>query len=72
MKKDFKTLRREYEAKGWTIARTSGGSHTMWRHPSGKGQVTVAGTPSDWRSFHNTVADLKRVEKTYGNGKGVK
>ncbi len=63
-KQDLKKLMREKAAQGWEIQTTRGG-HFRLRHASG-GCVTFPSTPSDHRSFKNTLADVKRIERAAG------
>jgi len=61
MNKDLKTLIQKYRERGWTIDKTGRG-HWCFKGPHGELAYT-AGTPSDWRSFHNLKAKLNREER---------
>lgn len=57
--KDVRDLIKELHRQGFETSRTSKG-HIRVR----KDGVTVsvfAGTPSDWRSWRNSIADLRRA-----------
>lgn len=53
-------------AAGWTIRRTRRG-HLLWTAPDGT-RVVTAGTPSDWRSLRNDLAQLRRAGLTVRDG----
>jgi predicted RNA binding protein YcfA (HicA-like mRNA interferase family) len=50
------------ELKGFGFeGRISGGSHIQLRHPRMTGLITVASTPSEYRSTKNSRAQIKRA-----------
>ncbi len=58
MKKDFAKLIKELEANGYRVRRTSKGHYQVLK---GNRSITYfAGTPSDRRSWDNSMAPLKR------------
>lgn len=56
--KDFKKVIREAEKQGWRVEMTRNG-HWRFYAPDGVNIVHAAGTPSDYKSFDNTVARLR-------------
>jgi predicted RNA binding protein YcfA (HicA-like mRNA interferase family) len=58
MPSEIQALLRNVKAAGWQVS-VSGGNHLKLRHPSGR-IITMAATPSDWRSFANARATLRR------------
>ena len=57
--KDFRKVIREAERQGWRVEQTKGG-HWRFYAPDGVNIVHAAGTPSDRRSFDNTIAQLRK------------
>ena len=53
-------LIKEAGAAGWTVTLRPGG-HLMLTHPLADRAVFTSATPSDWRSYHNTMAELRRA-----------
>lgn len=60
MNKDLRKLLKAVEDQGFTARRTSGG-HWQIRGTDGRVVAVIAGTPSDVRSWKNTIADLRRA-----------
>ena len=60
MDKDTKRLMKELARQGFSIRTTKKG-HSMVFGPDGKSVTTFAGTPSDRRSWLNSLAPLKRA-----------
>lgn len=58
--KERNNLIREAEAAGWIVDRTSKG-HLRFVHPEASKFVVTAYTPSDWRSYKNARAAMKRA-----------
>ena len=60
MKKELKKMMKQAVAQGWKVEPTRNG-HTKWI-PADKSQdmVIAASTPSDFRSWKNLTAQLKR------------
>ena len=54
----FAELKRLLEEHGFTV--TNGTGHPKAHHPAHPGQIVLPGTPSDHRSYENTVADIRR------------
>jgi predicted RNA binding protein YcfA (HicA-like mRNA interferase family) len=55
-------LTRALLAKGWTLRYLRNG-HLRLEHPGGVHSVVIPGTPSDWRSWRNFRADVRRIER---------
>jgi hypothetical protein len=53
--------------QGWRAE--PGTRHLRLLAPDGQGVVTIAGTPSDWRAIHNTVAQLRRHGFSWAAGR---
>lgn len=49
---------------GWKGRRMTAGSHLRLQHISSGQQLTVAGTPGDRRGLLNTMARIKRAERS--------
>ncbi|ENO74699.1 hypothetical protein C664_19211 [Thauera sp. 63] len=60
--KEMNCLIRKLVREGWGFRR--GGKHGKLSHPSGWPIVTVAKSPSDWRSLENFRRDLRRAESS--------
>jgi hypothetical protein len=58
--KDFKKVIREAEAQGWRVEPTKNG-HWRFYAPNGRDIVHAAGTPSDYRSLENFLAQMRRA-----------
>lgn len=59
MPKEYKEIIRELERQGWRLVR--GTRHWKAFPPDKKKpMVTIPGTPSDYRSIKNTIAQLRR------------
>jgi hypothetical protein len=54
-------LVREYRRRGWTIERTNG-QHFKWVPPNGAEIFYTSSTPSDYRSYANVQAHIKRAQ----------
>ena len=59
MNKDMKKIIAQVEAQGGSVRITSKG-HILFRDRDGRAVATAAGTPSDPRSWKNTLAALRR------------
>lgn len=57
--KDINQVIRQLIRQGWSFRR--GGKHGRITHPDGKRALTVAKSPSDFRSFDNFQRDLRRM-----------
>lgn len=66
MKRDLHKLIEQVVARGWEVAKTSGG-HLRWKHPSGS-IVFTSSTPSDRRALKNIETHLRRVERQNEQG----
>jgi hypothetical protein len=60
MNKDLQALIKKAEAQGFTY-RVTGKGHVMFKDADGKPVSTFSGTPSDGRSWKNSLARLKRA-----------
>lgn len=56
----------EARLRGWQVERTRNG-HLRLRHPTGA-LVFASTTPGSWRAGRQLRADLRRVERTCGEG----
>lgn len=59
MGSDLKKLIKALEAQGFTVEPTKGGHYTVRK--DGRRVATLAGTPSDRRSWLNSLAQLRRA-----------
>jgi len=59
MHKDLKKIAKALEAQGFTTEETKRGHLMVFR--DGRLVATFSGTPSDWRSMKNSLADAKRA-----------
>lgn len=59
--KQINSLVKELLASGWSLVR--GRKHTKLRSPSGK-LVVISSSPSDYRTYKATLADIRRAEGT--------
>jgi predicted RNA binding protein YcfA (HicA-like mRNA interferase family) len=57
--KDIDQLIRQLIRQGWSFRR--GGKHGRIIHPDGRQTLTVANSPSDYRSLRNFQRDLRRI-----------
>ncbi len=57
--KELDQLIRQLVRQGWHFRR--GGKHGRLTHPNGRPTMTVAKSPSDRRSFHNFLCDLRKA-----------
>lgn len=64
MADDTEVFIKEMTGRGWKADKTSGG-HWKCTHPLAPRPVFTSGTPSDWRSFENFKAEIKRLEKVF-------
>lgn len=60
MEKELRRILDAIEAAGFTVDRTSRG-HWLVRDTEGRAVTTLAGTPSDHRSWMNAIARLRRA-----------
>lgn len=60
-------LKRSALAQGWRYSKTSGGHHQFYA-PNKHDIVTIAGTPSDHRGWHNAMASMRRAGYVEPNG----
>jgi hypothetical protein len=51
---------REAERLGWSVSVRDGG-HLALTHPDASKTVFTSATPSDWRSYENTFAEMRRA-----------
>jgi hypothetical protein len=58
-KKDIRRLLKDLARQGFTTNRTSRGHVAVRR--DGMIVAVLAGTPSDWRSYRNALAQLRRA-----------
>lgn len=59
LRKETRAIVREAERQGWRVE-VGGGGHLTLYAPDGEGVVTVAATPSDYRSLENSISDLRK------------
>lgn len=59
MKKELRSLFDGLEAQGWTIRSTKKGWFAVPPDPT-KAMVLIHGSSSEYRSWKNTIAELKR------------
>lgn len=59
MKKDLKKLVQALESQGFTVEMTRNSHYTVKK--DGRRVATIAGTPSDGRSWMNAIAQLRRA-----------
>ncbi len=59
MDKDLRKLAKALKTQGFDVEVTAKGHLVVSR--DGKLVATFSGTPSDWRSFRNALAPLKRA-----------
>ena len=60
MNKEIRAIIEEAERQGWR-SRPMANGHTRLYGPDGRTQITLPGTPSDYRSLKNAIADMRRV-----------
>lgn len=58
MDKELRQIVKALEEQGFEVRVTSKQHLMVWRN--GKPAATISGTPSDWRSRRNGLAQLKR------------
>lgn len=63
MAKESKKLEEAAKALGYRVYRKAKSGHTMWQHEVTGKLVTIGGTPSDRRSFNNTLSELRKNAK---------
>lgn len=57
---DYREIKKAAERQGWQVRQTKKG-HWQFIPPDEDQDIVIApGTPSDWRSIHNFLADMKR------------
>lgn len=59
MNKDYRQLIKELRKAGYIVDETR--RHPAVSHPEKQGRVTLVTTASDYRSWQNSLADLRRV-----------
>lgn len=59
MKKDLKAIIKALEAQGFEVVRNKRGHYDAYRN--GRKVATFAGTPSDHRSWRNSIAQARRA-----------
>lgn len=64
MSKDLRKVIKALEAQGFSVEKTRNG-HYKVRNAQGELVCTMAGTPSDGRSFLNSLAALRRAGFTW-------
>jgi predicted RNA binding protein YcfA (HicA-like mRNA interferase family) len=57
---DREDIEKAAKEQGWLVGRNKKG-HPEFTSPDGSIVIVGSGTPSDWRSNHNLLADLKRA-----------
>jgi hypothetical protein len=67
---DIKDLIREALAQGFRVEQTAKGHWRFLPPDKTRGQVIFSGTPSDWRSFRNSLSQLIRAGFDLNRGKG--
>lgn len=60
MDKDTRKVLKKAQAQGFRVERTKKGHHEV-RDQAGNRVATFSGTASDWRSWKNSMADLRRA-----------
>jgi hypothetical protein len=60
MNKDLRELIEWAGSYGWSYVGLSGTDHPVIQHTSGK-RLVMPSSPSDWRSWQNTRADIRRI-----------
>lgn len=55
----MRSLVKELEQEGYSVVRSNGG-HLRITHPDLTGPVFTSSTPSDWRTYRNLRATLRR------------
>lgn len=60
LKSDMMKLVRQYRRLGWQIERTKS-AHYKWVPPNGGAIFITSSTPSDYRSYANVQAHIKRA-----------
>lgn len=63
MAKESKKIEAAAKALGYELYRLSSKGHPIYRHTVTGKKVTVSGTPSDYRSFNNSLALLRANAK---------
>lgn len=63
MAKASKQLAEAAKKLGYELYRVSASGHPIYRHTVTGKKVTASGTPSDYRSFKNTLALLRANAK---------
>lgn len=69
--KYIEDLKRSSEAQGWRYLLAGSGHHQFYG-PDKHTIVTFAKTPSDWRSYKNSLAEMKRAGYVEPNGGPLK
>lgn len=59
--KDLRVLLSRVEAAGGTVKPCRRSSHWKVYNAEGRYVTTICGTPSDWRSWRNDIANLRRA-----------
>lgn len=67
--KEIDQMIRQLLRQGWRFRR--GSKHGRLTHPSGWPTVTVASSPSDWRSLQNFHRDLRQARASILGSSGA-
>lgn len=49
------------EQMGWRYVTTSGRNHLVFEHPGTRAKLRLPGTPSEYRSCANDIANIRRL-----------
>ncbi len=60
MQKEIREIVEEAQRQGWRVRPLKSG-HVLLLAPDGKSTATLPGTPSDWRSLKNAIAEMRRA-----------
>lgn len=63
MAKEIEKLFTAAEELGYDLVRITTKGHPLWKHRVTNKTVLASGTPSDWRSFKNTLSKLRANAK---------
>lgn len=60
--KDYRAMVRRLVRQGWTFLPSPNGGHPRLVSPGGTA-VVFPGSPSDWRSYRNTRAKIRQIQR---------
>lgn len=63
MAKEIEKLFKAADELGYDLVRITKKGHPLWKHRVTNKTVLAAGTPSDYRSFKNTLSKLRSEAK---------